>query len=59
MAAQDVLHVGDDAALDVEGAANAGMQTAWLNWNHRSWDMPHLKPHLTVQSLTQLCEALR
>ena len=30
-AASDVLHVGDDATLDVLGALNAGMQAAWLN----------------------------
>ncbi len=27
---KDVLHVGDDAELDVVGALNAGMQAAWL-----------------------------
>lgn len=51
----NVLHIGDDAGLDVLGALNAGMQTAWLNRDENSWD--HLEaPHITVTSLTQLCE---
>lgn len=31
LAPQQVLHVGDDAALDVLGALSAGMQAVWLN----------------------------
>ena len=55
--AKNVLHIGDDAALDVLGALNAGMQAVWLNrpgeaWNHEA------KPHLTVASLTELCDHL-
>lgn len=54
----NVLHVGDDAALDVLGGLNAGMQTAWLNradhlWTHES------SPHETVTSLTELCDLFR
>ena len=54
VAPHEVLHVGDDAALDVLGAAASGMQTVWVNraghvWTH---DSP---PHLTVADLTELC----
>ncbi|MGC1175615.1 HAD family hydrolase [Polaromonas sp.] len=54
----NVLHVGDDATLDVLGALNAGMQTAWVNradhlWTHES------SPHETVTSLTELCDLFR
>ena len=28
---QEVLHIGDDPALDVLGASAAGMRSAWLN----------------------------
>lgn len=50
----EVLHIGDDAMLDVLGALNVGMQTVWVNragfpWKHED------APHLTVTSLTELC----
>lgn len=50
-----VLHVGDDAGLDVLGALNAGMQTVWLNRPDNAWKYEE-KPHLSVTSLTQLCD---
>ncbi len=54
----DVLHVGDDATLDVLGALNAGMQAVWLNRADHLW--PHeAKPHATVTDLAQLCELFR
>jgi FMN hydrolase / 5-amino-6-(5-phospho-D-ribitylamino)uracil phosphatase len=55
---EQVLHVGDDATLDVVGALNAGMQAAWLNRAEHHW--PHeQQPHVTVKDLSQLCELLR
>lgn len=54
VAAEDVLHVGDDATLDVVGALNAGMQAVWLNRAGHDW--PHeQQPHVTVRDLTELC----
>ncbi|WP_139352068.1 HAD family hydrolase [Polaromonas sp. A23] len=54
----NVLHVGDDATLDILGALNAGMQTVWVNradhlWTHEA------TPHETVTSLTELCDMFR
>jgi FMN hydrolase / 5-amino-6-(5-phospho-D-ribitylamino)uracil phosphatase len=50
-----VLHVGDDATLDVLGALNCGMQTVWVNRADHVW--PHeATPHETVTSLTELCD---
>ena len=49
----NVLHIGDDAQLDVLGALSAGMQTAWLNRDACTWDHAET-PHITVTSLTQL-----
>ena len=51
----EVLHVGDDATLDVLAALNCGMQTVWVNradhlWSHAA------EPHETVSTLTELCE---
>ena len=53
-----VLHVGDDADLDVLGALNAGMQTVWLNRSESPWKHGDT-PHLTVTSLAQLCDYLQ
>lgn len=41
--AAQVLHIGDDPHLDVIGAAQAGMQAAWLNRDAKSWPA-HLPP---------------
>ncbi|MDP3355015.1 MAG: HAD family hydrolase [Polaromonas sp.] len=54
----NVLHVGDDAALDVLGALNAGMQTVWLNRSDHLWAHDAL-PHETVTNLTELCDLLQ
>jgi len=54
----NVLHVGDDAALDVLGALNAGMQTAWVNRADHLWTHDAV-PHETVTSLTELCDLFR
>ena len=54
---QDMLHIGDDATLDALGALNAGMQAAWVNRSDHLW--PHeQQPHLTLTTLTELCELL-
>lgn len=57
VAPENVLHIGDDANLDVLGALNAGMQTAWLNRDASAWVHAE-NPHITVTSLTQLCDCL-
>ena len=54
---ENVLHIGDDDHLDVLGALNAGMQTVWLNRPGNVWTHEPM-PHLTVATLTQLCDLL-
>jgi HAD superfamily hydrolase (TIGR01549 family) len=54
---KDVLHVGDDAALDVAGALQAGMQAAWLVRDERPWEAG-ARPQLIVPNLQALCMAL-
>ena len=54
---QHVLHVGDDAALDVLGALGAGMQTVWVNRDQHAWSHAE-QPHHTVENLTQLVALL-
>ena len=53
--AHEVLHVGDDAEMDVLGGLNAGMQTVWVNRTGHAWSHD-MAPHLTVESLTELCD---
>jgi putative hydrolase of the HAD superfamily len=55
--AQAVLHVGDDAELDVAGANAAGLCSAWVNRSGAPWTgaMP---PHISVGSLGELADHL-
>jgi FMN hydrolase / 5-amino-6-(5-phospho-D-ribitylamino)uracil phosphatase len=53
VAAEEVLHIGDDATLDALGALNAGMQAVWVNRGDSPW--PHgQEPHVTVEHLSEL-----
>jgi putative hydrolase of the HAD superfamily len=57
LAPAQILHVGDDALLDVVGAHAVGMQTAWINRTDQAWSLdPH--PHATVASMIELCDLL-
>jgi len=53
----EVLHVGDDAALDVLAALDCGMQAVWVNRAGLPWNHPAL-PQDTVATLTELCDLL-
>lgn len=56
---EDILHVGDDPALDVVGASLAGMQTVWVNRSQEVWSATHsAQPHLIVATLDALCDHL-
>jgi FMN hydrolase / 5-amino-6-(5-phospho-D-ribitylamino)uracil phosphatase len=55
---EEVLHVGDDAALDALGALDAGMQAVWLNRQDKLWPHEHTQPTLEIASLTELTELL-
>lgn len=52
-----VLHVGDDAELDVAGAHAAGMRSAWINRNGALWNGA-APPHLDVRNLHELADRL-
>jgi len=54
---EQVLHVGDDALLDVLGALNADMQAVWVNRSDQLWTQ-ELQPHAEVASLAELCAML-
>lgn len=53
--AHEVLHIGDDAALDALGALNAGMQAVWLNRGEKLWPYEDKTPTLEVYSLADVC----
>ena len=55
--APEVLHIGDDAHLDVLGARAAGMQCAWLNRHEQAWPEGS-EPPLTFTSLRDLVNHL-
>jgi FMN hydrolase / 5-amino-6-(5-phospho-D-ribitylamino)uracil phosphatase len=55
--AAQVLHIGDDASLDVLGALNCGMQTVWINRGDHPWTHED-QPHETVSTLIELCDLL-
>ncbi len=53
IAAEHVLHVGDDPLLDVNGARAAGLRTAWLNRGAAAWSHG-VAPDLTLADLNEL-----
>ncbi len=55
----EVLHVGDDAALDIVGALDAGLQTVWVNRGSHAWEHEAHRPHATVADMSELCTLLR
>ncbi len=58
LAPQEVLFVGDDPELDVEGARRVGMQPVWVNRTQAEWP-GHLEvPVHSVTSLTELVAML-
>ena len=54
----EVVYVGDDPLLDVEGARGAGMQAIWIDREGAEWP-PQIAPAAyTIRSLTELVELL-
>ena len=62
LAAEDVLHVGDDPELDVIGATRAGLRSAWLHRGSLSWHdasaQSEIYPDLIVRDLAELADVL-
>jgi putative hydrolase of the HAD superfamily len=58
MRPDQILHIGDDAHLDVVAALEVGMQAAWINRAGGAWTLP-LVPHAQAPDLAALCEQLR
>lgn len=59
IAPENILHVGDDPELDVVGARDAGMRTAWINRAGHPWPgMLGAAPDLDLRDLAALVEWL-
>jgi putative hydrolase of the HAD superfamily len=58
LAAHEVVHVGDDAEADVEGARAAGVLPVWLNREAAVWPRESAPPELTIRGLDELASAL-
>ncbi|OOG50897.1 HAD family hydrolase [Rhodanobacter sp. C01] len=54
-----ILHVGDDPVMDVAGARDAGLRTAWINRNGESWPNElGAPPELDLPDLATLADWL-
>lgn len=59
VAPEQILHVGDDPAMDIAGARDAGLRTAWINRDGRPWpDELGPPPQLDLRNLTELADWL-
>jgi len=58
LAAAQVVHVGDDAVADVEGARRAGIAPVWLDRLGKGWPAASLPPPVTVRTLAELASLL-
>jgi putative hydrolase of the HAD superfamily len=62
VAPNEVLHVGDDPALDVLGAHKAGLYSAWLNRTTTQWSsLPESAagaPDIVVNDLAELADQI-
>jgi putative hydrolase of the HAD superfamily len=56
--AHDVVYVGDDPHLDVEGARRAGMQAIWIDRQGSEWPAEIVPAAHSVRSLTELVRLL-
>jgi 2-haloalkanoic acid dehalogenase type II len=54
----EVVYVGDDPLLDVEGARAAGMHAIWIDRQGSEWPAQIAPAAHTVRSLTELVELL-
>jgi putative hydrolase of the HAD superfamily len=55
---RDVLHVGDDPVLDVDGARRAGLRTCWINRRGEAWPSHLPRPDLAFTTLAELADHL-
>ncbi|MFQ5981827.1 MAG: HAD family hydrolase [Woeseiaceae bacterium] len=52
--AHETLHVGDHPEIDIAGAREAGLRTAWVNRSGDGWPEHVAPPDVTVSTLSEL-----
>ena len=59
LAPGDILHVGDDPVMDMVGAREAGLRTAWINRRREHWPTTlGPAPELDLPNLAALADWL-
>ena len=58
VAPDETLHVGDHPELDVAGASDAGLKTAWMNRVAATWPGHLAPPDATITTVTELADLL-
>lgn len=51
---QQIVHVGDDPELDVQGAARAGLRTVWVNRKGQQWEYGGARADAEIATLADL-----
>jgi|TARA_B100000678_G_scaffold85234_1_gene70876 putative hydrolase of the HAD superfamily len=54
----EIIHVGDNPEIDIIGAYNLGLRTAWVNRNNSKWPSIHPEPDVTIKNLGDLYKVL-
>lgn len=55
---EQVLHVGDHPEIDIVGAIDAGLRTAWMNRTDAVWPQHLPAPDATITTVTELRDLL-
>lgn len=55
----EILHVGDHPETDIDGAREAGLQTAWMNRTGADWPEHLQQPDVVVTTITELRSLLQ
>lgn len=59
LAANEVLHIGDDPYRDIFGAVDVGIRSIWLNRNAQAWQQDGYQADRQITSLLELPKILR
>ncbi|HDP89055.1 MAG TPA: HAD family hydrolase [Thioalkalivibrio sp.] len=55
----EAVHIGDDPVRDIQGAAQAGLRTIWVNLRDTPWPLEALAPDASVTRLAEVPAVLR
>ncbi len=56
--ARETLYVGDDPRGDIAGASDAGLQSAWIDWEEKKYPPELRAPDYTIHSFEELLGVL-